>query len=97
MKQFVALALVGSVAVGPVYGADTAQQLKDVDFCYGVSVLSASTVQLRNQGQAQDEQLARRKGSLSEDEFALIADITKQVYDKDLRDPFLVFAGIEDR
>ena len=63
--------------------------LKDVDFCYGVSALAASTVQLRNQGQTKDAQLERRKASLSDGQYALIADITEQVYAKDLRDVFV--------
>lgn len=98
MRQFMAWVVMLGMSAGPVLaaGADPAteeqakQVLADVDFCYGVSALAASTVQLRNQGQAQEEQLARRKAALGEGEYALIADITAQVYAKDLRDPFVV-------
>lgn len=98
MRQFVAWVMVGCMAAVPALamGADkvdadkTAQRLKDVDFCYGVSALAASTVQLRNQGQTEEAQLEHRKASLSEGEYALIVDITAQVYAKDLRDPFVV-------
>lgn len=98
MRQFMAWVVVLGIGAGPVLaaGADQAtdaqakQVLADVDFCYGVSALAASTVQLRNQGQTQEEQLARRKASLGEGEYALIADITAQVYAKDLRDVFVV-------
>ena len=98
MRQFVAWAMLGCMAVAPglAAGADQTQEekakqlLKDVDFCYGVSALAASTVQLRNQGRTQEEQLERRKASLDEGQYALIADITAQVYAKDLRDVFVV-------
>ena len=98
MLKWMAWALTGCMAVLPglAAGADQAtdekakQVLKDVDFCYGVSALAASTVQLRNQGQTQEEQLARRKASLSEGEYALVADITAQVLGVNLRDPFAV-------
>lgn len=98
MREFMACAMAGCMAVVPALaaGADQTteekakQLLKDVDFCYAVSALAASTVQLRNQGQAQEEQLARRKASLEEGQYTLIADITAQVYAKDLRDLFVV-------
>lgn len=98
MRKVVICILVGCMTAMPVVatGADkadadkAAQLLKDVDFCYGVSALAASTVQLRNQGQTQEAQLERRKASLSEGEYTLVADITAQVYEKDLRDPFVV-------
>ena len=98
MRQFVAWVVLGcmgalpSMAAGgdPAADAKIKQQLEDVDFCYAVSALAASTVQLRNQGQTQEEQLARRKASLDEGQYALIADITAQVYAKDLRDLFVV-------
>ena len=99
MRQFVVwMMMLGCMAAIPALAADadkadadrTAQRLKDVDFCYGVSALAASTVQLRNQGQTQEAQLERRKASLGEGEYTLIADITTQVYAKDLRDLFVV-------
>lgn len=98
MRQWMAWVMLGCMTAVPALaaGADkateekTMQLLKDVDFCYGVSALAASTVQLRNQGQTQEEQLERRKASLGEAEYALIADITAQVYAKDLRDVFVV-------
>jgi hypothetical protein len=98
MRQFMAWVMVGCMAMVPALAAETDQAakekakqlLKDVDFCYAVSALAASTVQLRNQGQTQEEQLARRKASLDEGQYALIADITAQVYAKDLRDLFVV-------
>lgn len=98
MSKFVVCMLLGCMTAMPAMaaGADNAdgdkstQLLKGVDFCYGVSALAASTVQLRSQGQTQEAQLERRKASLSEGEYALIADITAQVYEKDLRDPFVV-------
>lgn len=98
MKQFMAgVLLVCMAATSPsASAADQADKakvdklLKDVDFCYGVSALAASTVQLRNQGQTKDEQLERRKTSLSDGQYALVADITEQVYAKDLRDVFVV-------
>lgn len=83
-----ALALAGAATAADAGRID--QPLEDIEFCYGVSVLGASTVELRNQGQALDEQLARRKASLDESQYALIEDLARQVYDNDLGDPLAV-------
>lgn len=96
MKQiaaaFACASALALAAAAPAAGADDRidQQLKDIEFCYAISVLGASTVQLRSQGQTLDEQLAKRKAALDEPQYALIADLTRQVYDKDLTDPFVV-------
>ena len=86
----------GMLALGDVASAaDTGRidrQREDIDFCYRVSVLGASTVELRNQGRTLDEQLARRNASLDDAQYALIADLARRVYDGDQTDP-LVVAG----
>ena len=66
------------------------RQFKEIEYCYAVSVLGASTVQLRNQGQALDEQLARRRASLDDAQYALVADVARRVYDDDVADPLAV-------
>ena len=96
MKQIATVlgcaAVMALAGMGPAAGSDERidRQLKDIEFCYAVSVLGASTVQLRSQGQTLEEQLERRKASLDAPQYALIADLTRQVYDNDLTDPFAV-------
>lgn len=96
MQRYATCVFIGLLAAGsslPVVASGTdaqTQLLQDVDFCYGVSALAASTVQLRNQGQTQETQMERRKATLSEAEYALILDVSNQVYTKDLRDVFAV-------
>lgn len=95
MKQValsvVCVGLLALACTAPAAGTEHVErQLKEIEYCYAVSVLGASTVQLRNQGQALDEQLARRRASLDDAQYALVADVARRVYDDDLADPLAV-------
>lgn len=72
------------------------KMLNDQEFCYTLASLANSTVNNRNSGETQEEQLDRRKSLLGENspQYLLLQDITKQIYEKDLKNPIDVSAGI---
>jgi hypothetical protein len=64
------------------------QMLTDQEVCYGLGALANSTVLQRNAGKTLAEQLERRTVSLGgadTPEYKLAEDITRQVYDKDVK------------
>ena len=95
MKRILVLLLAATVtlAAGAKPRVDAAQLNQDIDFCYGVSAMAASTVELRAMGKTLDEVLASRRQALDDATYPLIADITTQVYEKDLTDTFVVAAS----
>lgn len=66
----------------------------DQTYCYGLAGMANMSVLWRNSGKTLEEQLDQRKKSLGEEtpEYALVRDITKQVYDKDIKDPRVAMA-----
>lgn len=70
--------------------AKASRALADIGFCYAVSAVGASTVNRRNDGMTLEEQVASRAEKLDEAQAALAADLARQVYENDLRDPLAV-------
>lgn len=64
------------------------KMLDDQEYCFAISGMANMSVLWRNSGRTLEEQLERRKKSLGEStpEYALVQDITKQIYEKDIRD-----------
>jgi hypothetical protein len=67
----------------------TQKMLNDEQYCFGLASMANLSVFWRNSGKTLEEQLERRKKSFGSDtpEYLLLQDITKQIYDKDIKDP----------
>lgn len=91
------LGLVLALSAG-LSAAQTPEQInkmeQDRQYCYGLAGMANMTVQNRNAGHTLDEQLERRQKTLgaSSAEYKLVDEVTRQVYDKDLREPLPVAA-----
>lgn len=74
--------------------AATKQMLGDQEFCYALSSMSNMSVLWRNSGVSLEEQLERRKKSLGADtpNYLLVQDVTKQLYERDIKDPRIAVA-----
>jgi len=70
------------------------KMLSDQEYCYALSAMSNMSVIWRNSGRTLEEQLERRKKSLGADtpEYLLVQDVTKQIYEKDIKDPKVAVA-----
>ncbi len=76
--------------------AQTTEQINKIEqdrqYCYGMAAMANMTVLNRNAVRTLEEQLERRQKSLgaSSTEYKLVDEVTRQVYDKDLREPLHV-------
>jgi hypothetical protein len=63
--------------------------LGDQEYCYALAAMSNMSVLWKNSGRTLEEQLERRKKSLGVDtpEYLLVQDVTKQIYEKDIKEP----------
>jgi hypothetical protein len=75
--------------------SDAKKLLDDQRYCYGLASLAHVTVLRRNEGLTLEDQLQRRQRQLGEDstEYKLMEDITRQIYNQDLRDPVPVLVS----
>lgn len=100
MKLRFALAACTACFTWLTASAQTADDGKKVlqaqDYCYAVASMANVTVLNRNAGKTLEEQLERRKVSLGEDsaQYKLAADITGQIYEKDLKEPLPVVTDV---
>lgn len=88
-----------AIALPASSGAQTsnlgAKLIQEQKYCYGLSALANLSVLQRNAGKSYDDQMGRRQESLGmgSPEYKMVEGITKQIYDKDLRDPIEVIVS----
>jgi len=86
------------IALPAIAFAQTSEQgaskMRDQEYCYGLATMANFAVLQRNAGKTLDEQMERRKRTLGADtpEYKLVADIARQVYEKNVTNP-LTAAG----
>jgi hypothetical protein len=72
------------------------KKLHDAQYCYALSAMAQVTVQRKNEGLTLDDQLQRRQKQLgaASAEYKLMEDVTRQIYEKDVRDVLPVLADV---
>jgi len=72
----------------------TLKMVNDQVYCFSLASMANMSVFWRNSGATLEEQLERRKKSFASDTpaYLLLQDITKQIYDKDIKDPHRAIA-----
>lgn len=75
---------------------DTKKLYEDAQYCYALSSMAHATVLRKNEGLTLDDQLQRRQKQLgvASTEYKLIEDVTRQIYEKDVRDVLPVLADV---
>jgi|JI10StandDraft_1071094.scaffolds.fasta_scaffold702148_1 hypothetical protein len=84
---FTSLVAISANAKDKSIDAFVTEMTKANEFCYSVSAMASVSVNLRNEGDSLENQLARKKEKLTEGEYNLVESIVKQIYEKDLTDP----------
>jgi hypothetical protein len=75
---------------------DPKKLYEDGQYCYALSAMAQVTVLRKNEGLTLDEQLQRRQRQLgaASTEYKLMEDVTRQIYEKDVRDVLPVLADV---
>ena len=89
LSLFLVSVSLASAASAQASDPATQRMLGDQEYCYALAAMSNMSVLWRNSGRTMEEQLERRKKSLGSDtpEYLLVQDVTRQIYEKDIKDP----------
>jgi hypothetical protein len=75
---------------------DSKKLYEDAQYCYALSAMAQVTVLRKHEGLTLDDQLQRRQKQLgaASTEYKLMEDVTRQIYEKDVRDVLPVLADV---